>query len=84
MGVIELLSAELCTLFINNGEVLYIPSGNEPVKWGEKSGSKVYFEKRNMQIKHKYQNGFSIEQICYEYGLAHDTVRKILYKKTMT
>jgi len=64
-----------------NGEVLYIPSGNEHVKWGEKNGSKRYFENRNEQIKQKYQDGYSLEQISHEYGLAYDTVRKIIYKK---
>jgi len=44
------------------GEVLYIPSGEEHIGWGEK-------------------NGYSLEQISHKYGLAYDTVRKILYKK---
>ncbi|SHK01289.1 hypothetical protein SAMN05444401_0380 [Clostridium amylolyticum] len=63
------------------GEILYIPSGDEHIKWGEKNGSKIYFENRNKEMKSHYKNGYSIEQICHEYGLAYDTVRKILYKK---
>lgn len=63
------------------GEVLYIPSSDEHIVWGEKSGSRSYFENRNRQIKQQYQNGYSIEQISNEYKLAYDTVRKILYKK---
>lgn len=63
------------------GEVLYIPSGDEHIGWGEKNGSRSYFENRNRQIKLEYKNGYSLEQISYKYGLAYDTVRKILYKK---
>ena len=63
------------------GEVLYIPSGNERIAWGEKNGSKSYFEDRNKEIKQQYQDGYSLEQISHNYGLAYDTVRKIIYKK---
>lgn len=63
------------------GEVLYIPSGNERIAWGEKNGSKSYFEDRNKEIKQQYQDGYSLEQISHKYGLAYDTVRKIIYKK---
>ncbi len=64
-----------------SGKTLYIPSVDEHPRWGEKNGTKRYFENRNFQIKQKYQKGYSLEQISYEYGLAYDTVRKILYKK---
>ncbi len=63
------------------GEVLYIPSGDKETRWGEKSGSRHYFENRNQQIKQQYQNGYSIEQISCNYGLAYETIRKIVYKK---
>ena len=111
MGVIGLLSAELCTLFIYRGkqgvdivkylnatevlprdlliqiqkhikgEVLYIPSGDEHTAWGEKNGSRSFFENRNKQIEKQYENGHSLELIASKYGLAYDTVRKIIYKK---
>lgn len=110
MGAIDLLSAELCTLFnkskqgadimkyinaaevlpehllieIQNyikGKIIYIPSGNEHISWGEKSGSKHYFQNRNNEIKQQYQAGCSIEQLSQKYGLAYETVRKIIYKK---
>lgn len=63
-----------------SGEVLYIPTGEERLKWGEKNGSKRYFVKRNNQIKQQYQIGCSINQIAQEFGLAYETVRKIIYK----
>jgi Mor family transcriptional regulator len=63
-----------------SGEVLYIPTGEEHLKWGEKNGSKQYFENRNKQIKYRYQMGCKIEHISQEFGLAYETVRKIVYK----
>ena len=63
-----------------SGEVLYIPAGEGRMKWGEKNGSKRYFVKRNNQIKQQYQIGYSINQIAQEFGLAYETVRKIVYK----
>ena len=64
-----------------SGEVLYIPSGDNHIGWGEKNGSKRYFEDRNEKIKQQFQKGSNLEQISEEYGLAYETVRKILYKK---
>jgi Mor family transcriptional regulator len=64
-----------------NGETIYIPIGEETIQWGEKSGSRDYFENRNQNIKQYYHNGYSLEQISQKYGLAYETVRKIVYKK---
>lgn len=63
-----------------SGEVLYIPTGEERLKWGEKNGSKRYFVNRNNQMKQQYQIGYTINQISQEFGLAYETVRKIVYK----
>lgn len=63
------------------GEILYIPSGDKQIGWGEKSGSRGYFKNRNEQIKQQYENGQELEEISQEYGLAYETIRKILYKK---
>lgn len=64
-----------------NGELLYIPNSCYHKKWGEKNGSKNYFYTRNQQMKDMYQNGYTMEQISREFGLAFETVRKIIYKK---
>ena len=61
------------------GDLLYIPNEDCKKKWGEKSGSKQYYIDRNNEIKKLYKEGQSILQICEMYGLAFDTVRKILY-----
>lgn len=62
-----------------NGELIYVPNITCHKRWGEKNGSKHYFDARNKSIKSKYQNGESIEELSEEYGLAYDTIRKIVY-----
>ena len=64
-----------------NGKILYIPSRDNHIRWGEKNGSRQYYANRNKQIKQKYQEGYSIQEISTEFGLAYETVRKIIYKK---
>lgn len=77
----EILPKELLIQIQNyvSGEVLYIPSGDERLRWGEKNGSKQYYEARNQTIKELYQSGWTIVDISQEYGLAYETVRKIVY-----
>lgn len=62
-----------------NGDLLYIPKGDSHKSWGEKSGSKKYYYARNLRIRELYCNGNSMDQISQEYGLAYETVRKIIY-----
>lgn len=61
------------------GDLLYIPNDNRQKRWEEESGSRTYYLKRNSEIKKKYKDGNSISQISDLYGLAFDTVKKILY-----
>jgi len=61
------------------GDLLYIPNDEKQKKWGEKSGSRSYYKNRNSDIKMKYEEGIPIHTISDTYGLAVDTVRKILY-----
>lgn len=62
-----------------SGKIIYIPSGEERLSWGEKNGSKRYYEARNKDIKQLHKSGWTIEDISAEYGLAFETVRKIVY-----
>ncbi|MGF7146273.1 Mor family transcriptional regulator [Anaerotaenia torta] len=61
------------------GDLLYVPHGNRQKRWGEKSGSRTYYLQRNNDMKRKYKAGKSISQISEAYGLAFDTVRRIIY-----
>lgn len=64
-----------------SGKILYIPSEDKRTRWGEKNGSRQYYANRNKKIKQKHQEGHSIQEISQKYGLAYETVRKIIYKK---
>lgn len=61
------------------GDILYIPNDMKQIRWGEKSGSRTYYLKRNNEIKKTYKSGKSISEISDLYGLAFETVKKILY-----
>ena len=63
------------------GEMIYIPEqSNNKKGWGEKSGARDYYVTRNAEIRSKYKEGKSIQELSEEYGLSHDTIRRILYK----
>lgn len=61
------------------GDLLYVPNEDRQKRWGERSGSRTYYLKRNNEMKKNYRDGKSIPEICDLYGLAFDTVKKILY-----
>lgn len=61
------------------GDLLYVPNDDTQKRWGEKSGSRTYYRMRNSEIKRTYRDGKSISQISDLYGLAFDTVKKIIY-----
>ena len=61
------------------GDLLYVPSVNDQIRWGEKSGSRTYYLKRNNEIKKRYNDGSTMAELSDLYGLAFDTLKKILY-----
>lgn len=61
------------------GDLLYIPNVARSKRWGENSGSRTYYLKRNNEIKKLYQDGTSISHIADIYGLSIETVKKIIY-----
>jgi len=61
------------------GELIYIPKNEPKNMWGECSGSKAYYRNRNKEILFQYREGKSVEDISKEFGLAFDTVKKIIY-----
>lgn len=62
-----------------SGNLIYIPNAYSPKKWGEKSGSREYYRKRNQAICAAYQKGTRMDELTKEYGLAYDTIRRIIY-----
>lgn len=78
----EVLPKELLDEILNyvDGELLYIPTSGKKQKWGENSGSREYYKKRNNEISNQYKNGISITEIAKNYCLSYDSVRKIIKK----
>lgn len=63
-----------------SGETLYVPSKTQKSSWGEQSGARSFYRKRNEEIRAGYQNGTKTEALAEEYGLSIETIRKILYQ----
>ena len=61
-----------------SGETLYIPNRQERKSWGESSGAREYYKKRNEEIRRRYQAGVSVERLAEEYHLSLDSIRKIV------
>ena len=65
----------------SSGELIYIPESAQTKKgWGEKSGSRDFYIKRNAQIRKKHEEGKSIAQLAEEFALSTDSIRRILYR----
>ncbi len=62
------------------GETLYFPQSAERKKWGEASGARQYFQRRNEEIRAKYACKRSIDSLAKEYCLSPETVRKIVFR----
>ncbi|MCI8373055.1 MAG: hypothetical protein HFI75_11820 [Lachnospiraceae bacterium] len=61
------------------GKLVYIPAEESRKVWGEKTGSRKLLLKRNYDIRLKFRNGVTIEQLADEYCLSYETVKKIVY-----
>ena len=62
-----------------SGEAIYIPRAEEKSGWGEKSGARVYYEKRNAQICARYKNGETVAGLSEVFSLSQKSIRKIIY-----
>lgn len=64
------------------GERIYIPQlDNVRRGWGNKSGSQQEITFRNAEIKQKYKEGLSIEDLAEIFCLSYESIRKIVYKE---
>ncbi len=62
------------------GKVIYIPNPDGERKgWGECSGSRKKLNQRNKDIREKYGQGYSIDQLSSKYYLSFDSIKKIIY-----
>lgn len=62
-----------------DGEVLYIPKVSGRKGWGTISGSRMFYQERNEEIKRLYKAGYSIDILVERYHLADSTIKKIIY-----
>lgn len=62
-----------------DGDVIYIPKTSTKKEWGSVSGSREFYQKRNKEIQFLFENGYSIDALSKQYGLAHSTLKKIIY-----
>ncbi|MEK3981437.1 CD3324 family protein [Psychrobacillus sp. FSL K6-2836] len=65
-----------------NGEMVYVPITKESrKKWGENSGSKIYLNDRNHEIRQLFLDGIKIDQLSDRFFLSRDSIKKIVYSK---
>jgi len=64
------------------GELLYIPKlkGNYK-RWGDTTESKTFISARNNQIRSAFDGGYTIDELCKQYSLSPDSIKKIVYCK---
>lgn len=62
------------------GNIIYIPNKEgKRVGWGEKNGTKNKCRERNDEIRAKYKNGNSLDELSDIYYLSIETIKKIIY-----
>jgi len=63
------------------GELLYVPA-KQRQPWGEGTGAKMLYARRNAEIQGQYRSGQAdVPTLCDAYCLSDETVRKIIYQK---
>jgi len=64
------------------GRMIYIPNAEgSRKKWGEKSGNRSYLSIRNDEIRQRFHDGSTIDQLSELFSLSHDSIKKIVYSK---
>ncbi|MGD8191383.1 CD3324 family protein [Brevibacillus ginsengisoli] len=67
------------------GETIYIPKPEATYqKWGARSGGRKLIDERNTAIKKSFKSGTSIDQLAEEYFLSVETIKKIVYSRSIS
>lgn len=45
---------------------------------GRVSGARTYYKQRNEEIREKYREGFTVEELALNYGLSVEAIHKIV------
>ena len=65
------------------GKSLYIPKAKDSHKnWGDTTQSKNITSVRNDEIRAAFRNGSKIDDLCEQYSLSPESIKKIVYGKT--
>ncbi|WP_090581748.1 CD3324 family protein [Paenibacillus sp. OV219] len=65
-----------------NGVMVYIPKSEGLRKgWGVNSGGRAYIQQRNLQIRHAFAHGATVDQLTEQFFLSCDSIKKIVYTK---
>lgn len=63
-----------------HGGMVYVPTPEGlRKKWGENSGSRNHLNQRNVEIRQKFSDGGTIDQLSVLYCLSYDSIKKIVY-----
>lgn len=64
------------------GKLLYVPTTETEARpWGESTGQRSYYRKRNQMIRNKFHYGVGISKLAAEYFLSQETIKKIVYNR---
>ena len=64
-----------------NGDILYVPKADSKMEWGSLSGSRLYYQQRNREIRERWNTGVSIDMLANQYGLTSSTIKRIIYRQ---
>jgi RimJ/RimL family protein N-acetyltransferase len=62
------------------GETIYVPKVKRK-SWGEGTGAKLFYSKRDADVRKHYSHGVNLNKLSEEYFISEDAVKKIIYKK---
>jgi Mor family transcriptional regulator len=65
-----------------NGVMVYVPKP-EGVRegWGVNSGGRKYINQRNHEIRQRFSQGTSIDELSEQFFLSLDSIKKIVYSR---
>ena len=64
-----------------SGETIYVPAGEERKAWGETSGYQRYIRERNAEIRSRFEEGLTIDELMDRYALSYDSIKRIVYSR---
>jgi Mor family transcriptional regulator len=72
---------ELIQEYIDGG-YLYIPrKDNNRKSWGETTNSKIWIQKRNLEIYTGYKTGLKIPELARQYFLSEKSIQRIVLQE---